>query len=381
MHLAVTHMEPHLLPLHSIVWVKLPQCFFTNWPFKNRWSSQSQIAFLLSMFYPGFDNSFSVLLETCHFSTLMCHLGFFLRLPKDQRFNQSKLCPFKMPTSAGKSFRYNKPLPNSLKSLPLQMGRLSSFSRCRWVVRFICLFFWYPNPDSQQVGDGGATILQPNGQAMPQGQFIIGSNGSVTQQGSSTQVATTQATTQQAMPAVSTLGTTSTNQQGNIFMMVGGGNGVPQRIPLSAPEMLEEEGPVYVNCKQYHRILKRRQARAKLEAAGRIPKERKKYLHESRHLHALKRVRGESFIFLPFVSAQQLMNSSLRQAREASSIRMNQKRKKVCWTLTVTTRTQNPTFPVPISSSNSSNNSNSLPATVFWTTSRCRIATTCLFLL
>ena len=48
-----------------------------------------------------------------------------------------------------------------------------------------------------------------------------------------------------------------------------------------------------INEWELFRILKRRQARAKLEAEGRIPKERKKYLHESRHLHALKRVRGE----------------------------------------------------------------------------------------
>lgn len=36
-----------------------------------------------------------------------------------------------------------------------------------------------------------------------------------------------------------------------------------------------EEEPLYVNAKQYNRILKRRAARAKLEADGRIPRERK----------------------------------------------------------------------------------------------------------
>lgn len=59
--------------------------------------------------------------------------------------------------------------------------------------------------------------------------------------------------------------------------MVPNGNNAPnnnqfQRVPTTA-EFLEEE-PLYVNAKQYKRILKRRQARAKLEAEGKIPKTR-----------------------------------------------------------------------------------------------------------
>lgn len=100
---------------------------------------------------------------------------------------------------------------------------------------------------------------------------------------------------QQAGQTAITLPNTAGLGAGNIVMVVPGAGGLQtvQRIPLpGAAEFLEEE-PLYVNAKQYNRILKRRQARAKLEADGRIPKERRKYLHESRHKHAMNRVRGE----------------------------------------------------------------------------------------
>jgi len=76
----------------------------------------------------------------------------------------------------------------------------------------------------------------------------------------------------------------------------------PNQQHPQSPELVSgavEESPLYVNAKQFHRILKRRVARQRLEEALRLTsKGRKPYLHESRHNHAMRRPRGPGGRFL-----------------------------------------------------------------------------------
>ena len=111
-------------------------------------------------------------------------------------------------------------------------------------------------------------------------------------------------------------------QQNRRMSQVGGSPAVPNSQPImnhgaprpsvppmppnqqhpQSPELVSgavEESPLYVNAKQFHRILKRRVARQRLEEALRLTsKGRKPYLHESRHNHAMRRPRGPGGRFL-----------------------------------------------------------------------------------
>lgn len=62
-----------------------------------------------------------------------------------------------------------------------------------------------------------------------------------------------------------------------------------------------EDPPYFVNAKQYHRIIIRREARKKRYGSDDMNtgrSRRKAYIHESRHKHAMNRKRGEGGRFL-----------------------------------------------------------------------------------
>lgn len=86
-------------------------------------------------------------------------------------------------------------------------------------------------------------------------------------------------------------------------------------LPLN---LTSNEGPIFVNPKQYHGIIRRRKSRAKAEMANVVTKSRKPYLHLSRHLHAMRRPRGCGGRFLNTGNAKGSCKDSSGNTRTAA---------------------------------------------------------------
>ncbi|KAF3909021.1 hypothetical protein ABW21_db0200106 [Orbilia brochopaga] len=93
---------------------------------------------------------------------------------------------------------------------------------------------------------------------------------------------------------------------------------MPPMPPSGAADIApSEDAPLYVNAKQFHRILKRRMARQKLDEQLRLTsKGRKPYLHESRHNHAMRRPRGPGGRFLTADEVAEIERKKKEEAGE-----------------------------------------------------------------
>ncbi|ORZ03427.1 CCAAT-binding transcription factor (CBF-B/NF-YA) subunit B-domain-containing protein [Syncephalastrum racemosum] len=121
-----------------------------------------------------------------------------------------------------------------------------------------------------------------------------------------------------SLPAAGMLTTQTQVMSPSLYRGTAGDVLVAQPPAPPPPQAPAEEEPLYVNAKQYHRILKRRAARFKLEELNRIGRARKPYLHESRHRHAMRRPRGPGGRFLTAAEIAELEKNGKLNSQDHS---------------------------------------------------------------